>query len=223
MCHPVVKLKLFTNNNITQNNYFLNFRESNDRIARLEKEKSESAKKEPAPQFTNQPTPTPVPSGLQPKGLQFSTPTSTGRRTRKAKNMTPQTPQTPETPQSSSDRISDVESLSSNDTSCTPQMDKLSLGKGRGRPRKELKAPTMDDFPYDGTEEERTRYIKAKTSEMWRFKKKIGDPAAYRKSELNRVNAYNKKKKAAKAASVPSESESQEEETDRKKKLSRER
>ena len=221
----LAKLKLFINNNITQNKYFLNFRESNDRIARLEKEKSESEKKEPAPQFTNQATPTPEPSGLQPKGLQFSTPTSTGRRTCKAKNITPQTPQTPETPQSS-DRMSDVESLSSNDTTCTPQMDKLSLGKGRGRPRKEVKPPTMDDFPYDGTEEERTRYIKAKTSEMWRFKKKIGDQAAYRKSELNRVNAYNKKKKAekaAKAASVPSESESQEEETDRKKKLSRER
>ena len=192
----------------------------------MEKEKAESEKKEPAPGFTNQATPTTLASGLQPKGLKFSTPTSTGRRTRKTKSITPQTPQTPETSQSSSDRISDVQSLSSNDTTCTPQMDKLSLGKGRGRPRKEVKPPTMDDFPYDGTEEERTCYIKAKTSEMWRFKKKIGDPTAYRKSELNRVNKYNKKKKAekaAKTASTSSESESQGDETDRKKKLSRER
>ena len=167
----------------------------------MEKEKAESEKKEPkpAPGFTNQATPTPLPSGLQPKGLKFSTPTSTVRRTHKTKNITPQTPQTPETPQSS-DRMSDVESLSSNDTACTPQKDKLSLGKGKGRPRKEVKPPTMDDFPYDGTEEERTCYIKAKTSEMCRFKKKIGDPAAYRKSELNRVNKYDKNKKAEKAA-----------------------
>ena len=85
----------------------------------------------------------------------------------------------------------------------TPQMDKLSLGKGRGRPRKKLDYKIdMDDFPVDGTPQEKDRYLKKKTSEMWRLKKLSGEDAAeHRAKENARVKEYNKRKKAEKTCS----------------------
>ena len=59
--------------------------------------------------------------------------------------------------------MSDVESLDSNDTtSVTPDFSRMKLGRGRGRPRKQLQQPTINDFPKDGTEEEKEKYIRKK-------------------------------------------------------------
>ena len=58
--------------------------------------------------------------------------------------------------------ISDVDTLSVSSTGTTPEFSKMSLGKGRGRPRKNLVVPSTDDFPYDGSPEERDRYLKKK-------------------------------------------------------------
>ena len=116
----------------------------------------------------------------------------------------------------SSSVISDVSSLSS--TSVTPDFAKLALGRRRGRPRKVLELPKTDDYPVDGTEEEKDKYIKKKNTELWRFRKlSLESCAEYRAAENERVKAYNKKKKDE-ASKVSSESDS-----DRKKLLSRER
>ena len=92
----------------------------------------------------------------------------------------------------------------------------MSLGRGRGRPRKNLVVPSTDHFLYDGTPEERDRYLKKKNTEMWRFKKLTSTGSAeYRARENVRVKEYQRKKKM--------EKESSGSESDRKKKLSRER
>ena len=152
---------------------------------------------------------------MQPKGLDFNTPQSVkGARVFG-------TPSTPATPHQGSDRMSDVDSLSSENTntSVTPDMQKLNLGKRRGRPRKELVEPNMDDFPFGATEEEQRKYIRKKNTERWRYNKLMGSEAAsYQQSELNRVNSYNKKKKTAKESDSSHDTDS-----DRQKKLSRER
>ena len=192
--------------------YFFN-RESNNCIKKLEEEKSSQ------PVTQSQPTPpTQFQSHLQPKGLDFNTPQSVkGAHVGSVFG----TPSMPATPHQGSDHMSDVDSLSSENTntSVTPDMQKLNLGKRRGRPRKELVEPNMDDFPFGATEEEQRKYIRKKNTERWRYNKLMGSEAAsYRQSELNRVNTYNKKKKTVKESDSSHDTDS-----DRQKKLSRER
>ena len=186
--------------------------DSNERIKKLEDEKSSTP-------LSSQPTPPPqFQPHLQPKGLDFNTPQS-GKGHGVGSIIV--TPSTPATPQQSSDRMSDVDSLSSENTntSVTPDMQKLNLGKRRGRPRKELVEPNMDDFPYGASEEEQRKYIRKKNTERWRYNKLKGtDAATYRQSELDRVNSYNKKKKNRKG-----DDSGQETDSDRQKKLSRDR
>ena len=155
---------------------------------------------------------------LQPKGLVFNTPQS-GKGSH-AGSIT-DTPGTPATPLQSSERISDVDSLSSENTSVTPEMQNLSIGKRRGRPRKKLVEPNMDDFPFGASEAEQRKYIRKKNTERWRYNKLMGaEAASYRQSELKRVNTYNENKK--KTMKEESES-SQETDSERQKKLSRDR
>ena len=123
------------------------------------------------------------------------------------------------------DRLSDVDSLSSENTnsSVTPDMQKLNLGKRRGQPRKELVKPTMDDFPFGASEEEQCRYICKKNTEKWHYNKLVGsDAASYRQAEINHVNSYNRKKKSKQVDAEQSES-SQDTDVEHQKKLSRER
>ena len=135
-------------------------------------------------------------SGLQPKGLNFTTPRSSTRKKRQPSALLmPSTPETPATPGQYSN-ISDVESLGSEASSVTPEMSKLSLGKSRGRPRKVIEKPSMDDFPFEGSQEEQKRYIAKKNTEMWRYKKLTGaNSAEYRKKEVERVKTYQQRKK----------------------------
>ena len=133
---------------------------------------------------------TPFP-GLKPKGLDFNTLKSSSCKSRE--NSILMTPETPATPASN---ISDVESLVFEASSVTPEMSKLTLGRSRGRPRKAVEKPTMDDFPYDGTKEEQKCYIAKKNTEMWRYKKLTSsDSAQYRKAEAQRVKSYNQRKR----------------------------
>ena len=106
-----------------------------------------------------------TPGHLVPQQLEFSTPRMQGSYA--YNSMAPLTPSTPATPGNSS-KMSDVESLDSNDTtSVTPDFSRLKLGRSRGRPRKELIQPNMDDFPKDGTDTEKEKYIRKKTTELW--------------------------------------------------------
>ena len=144
---------------------------------------------------------------------------------RKSLFTTPQSKQSsafgsPPTPGSTVE-ISDIDALSvsSDHSSVTPDMSQLSLGHGRGRPRKELVKPTFDDFPIEGTEEEQKRYVKKKRMEIWRYKELSGSSASeYRQSELERVRDYQEKKKKGSEGSASDESGSE-----HKRKLSRAR
>ena len=144
------------------------------------------------------------------KELDFTTPPSKGH------SPSVLSAQGLNSPRSVSDNyISDVDTLSVSSTGTTPEFSKMSLGRGRGRPRKNLVVPSTDNFPYDGTQEERDRYLKKKNTEMWHFKKLTSTGSAeYRTKENARVKEYQKKKKM--------EKESSGSESDRKK-LSRER
>ena len=131
----------------------------------------------------------------------------------------PRTPLTPLTPDTN---ISDVDSLSSEATSSlTPDMSSMNIGKKRGRPRKKLEVPTMDDFPFNASQEEKSRYVRKKTNEMWRFNKLTSEASIeYRKAENERVKAYLDKKKKQKGSQDEEQSQS---DSERQKQLSRER
>ena len=124
-------------------------------------------------------------TGLLPKELNFfTTPSQSSSRTRQSSKSvfdTPSSvPQTPDTPQT----ISDIELLCSEVTSLTPDMTSMNIGKKRGRPRKEVEVPKMDDFPVTGTDEEKRKYIRKKTTELWWFNKLSSDQSSeYRKAE----------------------------------------
>ena len=136
------------------------FRESNKHIASLEKEKRQPTL------FATPPPDSMLKTHFSPKELDFTTPPSKGH------SQSVLSPQDLNSPGSVGDSyISDVDTLSVSSTGTTPDFSKMSLGRGRGRPRKNLVVPTTDDFPYDGTPEEREKYLKKKTTEMWRFKK----------------------------------------------------
>ena len=134
--------------------------------------------------------------GLKPTGLDFTTPRSSSHKRRETSVlMTPSTPETPATPGQGSN-ILDVESLGSEANSVMPEMSKLNLGRSRGRPRKVVEKPNMDDFPFDGSQEEQKRYLAKKNTEMWRYKKLTGvDSAEYLKAEAQRVKIYQQRKK----------------------------
>ena len=48
-------------------------------------------------------------------------------------------------------------------------MQSMSLGRGRGRPRKDLVEPSLDGYPADGTEEEKKQWLCMKCMEQWRY------------------------------------------------------
>ena len=166
-----------------------------------------------------------TPSGhLVPQQLKFSTSRIQGSYD--YNSMAPLTPSTPATPGNSS-KMSDVESLDSNNTaSVTPDFSRLKLGRSRGRLRKELIQPNMDDFPKDGTDAEKEKYICKKTTKLWQYKKLTSDSLAeYRAKENARVKEYQRSKKGnVTTKSVAEDSAtSNDDDTERKKKLGRAR
>ena len=124
-------------------------RDSKARIDSLKKEK-EKQKENEIKAKDSVPTPESMPKpNLQPNRLDFSTLRSGAHKTR-SKIGTPLTPATSFTPDTA--RISDIESLDASSeagssvSSMTPDLARLNLGRGRGRPRKEITKPTMEDF-----------------------------------------------------------------------------
>ena len=135
-----------------------------------------------------------VPSTPSSLASDFQTPRSQTRRIQQTFS-----PDTPDTEQGN-------ESFSSGggNSDMTPQVDSLSSGRGRGRPRKKLDYTiNMDDFPTDGTQEEKDKYMKKKSSELWRLKMLTSDNAAeHRAKENARVKKYYEKKKGEKGSST---------------------
>ena len=57
----------------------------------------------------------------------------------------------------------------SSQSSLTLGMESMSLGRGRGRPRKQLTDPSYDGYPVDGSEEEIKRWLKMNATEQWQY------------------------------------------------------
>ena len=94
---------------------------------------------------------------LQPCHLQYPAIPDT---LKSSKTSVPGTPTIPVTPPSSV--ISPASS-----SSLTPSMQSMNIGRGTGRPRKELIDPNMEGFPEHGTGDEKHRWLKMKVTELW--------------------------------------------------------
>ena len=66
----------------------------------------------------------------------------------------------------------------------------------RGRPHKVPTAPTYDDFPENGTEDEKKKWKKRKTAEEWCYKKLTSQEAEeYHEKEKARVSRFHSEKR----------------------------
>ena len=105
---------------------------------------------------------------LQPKNLFLLPQTSTSRM---QSRFTPVIPSTPDFTLSTvspawSPATSDV-SVTSLQSSLTPSFDQLSLGRGKGCPRKALQPPSYDDYPVNAPKAEQEWWVRQKATEQW--------------------------------------------------------
>ena len=78
-------------------------------------------------------------------------------------------------------------------------MQSMTIGRGKGRPRKQLVEPSLEGYPADESEEEKKRWLRMKCSEMWRYNVLTSDRAEeYREKEKARCKAAYHAKKAGK-------------------------
>ena len=99
----------------------------------------------------------------------------------------------PTTPGSPASTAGSVESFPTLDLSTTSGLtpDVSCMTRRRGRPRKIPLPPTYDDFPHDGSAEEKKKWQNQKSTEKWRYKKLMASEAAeYRENEKRRVTKY---------------------------------
>ena len=85
-----------------------------------------------------------------------------------------------------------VSPASSFDSSIQDSVDSTAKPKrGRGRPRKVPVAPMYDDFPENGTAEEKKRWKLRKNAEEWWYKKLMSEEAEeYHEKEKQRVTKF---------------------------------
>ena len=121
-------------------------------------------------------------------------------------------PVTPSTPDFTSSTVSPDwspattnVSITSSQSSLTPSFDQLSLGRGRGHPRKTLQSPSYDDYPVNAPKVEQERWVHHKATEQWQYNKLMSEFAqAYREAENNCCSQYyhDKKKKVTASATL---------------------
>ena len=101
-------------------------------------------------------------------------------------------PTTPGSPASTAGSVESFPTLDLSTTSgLTPDVSRMTVSRRRGRPRKIALPPTYDDFPHDGSAEEKKKWQKRKNTEKWRYKKLMSSEAAeYRENEKRRVTKY---------------------------------
>ena len=117
----------------------------------------------------------------------------------------------------------DVNSPASSQSSLTPSMQSMSLGRGRGRPRKQLEELSYDGYPVNWTEEEKKKMVKQKATEQWRYNIPTSNQAEkYHQHEREWVHDYNARKYQQKqptaAAGAPAATPSVEEKDDKTEK-----
>ena len=76
---------------------------------------------------------------------------------------------TPSTP------VSDFPSLASSHSSLTPSLQNISLGRGCGRLWKHLIEPSYEDYPAEGTKEEKAKLLKMKATRQQNIGKVNGN------------------------------------------------
>ena len=134
-----------------------------------------------------------TPTNQQTPDSSFATPL----RKLRGDNVTSTPVSEPYTP-SDNMSMSDMSSLGASplETTLTPNIKGLSVGKKRGRPRKELLPPSYDDCPENATPAQIKKWKAAKKSAEWRYKKKMGaEGAQYRMQENKRSTSYYYRKK----------------------------
>ena len=85
-------------------------------------------------------------------------------------------------------------------------MQSMNLGRGRGRPHKELVEPSMEGFPEDDTADKKQKRLKMKATDIWQYMLTSEQAQEYRQRENARVQEYHRKKKAQAAGQAPSPS-----------------
>ena len=74
-------------------------------------------------------------------------------------------------------------------------MQSMNIGRGRGRPQKQLIEPSMEGFPEHGTGNEKHRWLKMKATELWQYNMLTSDQSSeFRKKENAHVCEYYCKK-----------------------------
>ena len=117
---------------------------------------------------------------LEPFQLQYQAIPDTPKS---SKTSVPGTPTMPVAPPSSA--ISPASS-----SSLTPGMQSMNIGRGRGRPQKQLIEPSMEDFPEHGTGDEKHRWLKMKVTELWRYNMLTSDQSAGKNSGKKKMLVY---------------------------------
>ena len=115
---------------------------------------------------------------MQPWQLDYNQPPDVLDVPKSSRVLVPMTPSTP---------VSDFPSPASYHSSLTPSLQNISLGRGCGKPRKQLIKPTYEGYLADGTKEEKARWLKMKATEQWRYNILTSNQAAeYHESERKR-------------------------------------
>ena len=81
----------------------------------------------------------------------------------------------------------------------------MSIGRGKGRPRTQLVAPTLDGFPIGSMEDEKQKWFHKKCTEQWQYNILTSNKAAeFREKERVRCKAayHARKEKKAEASAV---------------------
>ena len=128
------------------------------------------------------PQSTPVPPQSQAHSS-FETPHSTRRISY---------PTTPGNPASTAGSVEKFPTLDLSTTSgLTPDVSCMTVSRRRWRPRKIPLPPTYDDFPHDGSAEEKKKWQRQKNTKRWRYKKLMSSKVAeYRENEKRRVTKH---------------------------------
>ena len=80
-----------------------------------------------------------------------------------------------------------------------PQLEGIKLGRGHGHPCKTLQPPTYDDFPIGASQSDIDKYLKAKKTQRWQYKKLTSSSALeHQQKERERVSKFYHEKKLQK-------------------------
>ena len=89
------------------------------------------------------------------------------------------------------------ESLTSiNSSQLSPQLEGIKLGRGHDHPRKTLQPPMYDNFPIGASQSDIDKYLKAKKTQRWQYKKLPSSSVSkHQQKERERISKFCHEKK----------------------------